>query len=191
MRSTYSATFKNCRFSNFNEGGHSAFRAQKGTMADELRFENCSFDHISGNAIFLGAETDNRGTYNAEIIVVQDCKFFNILGSAINVYRGGSDESTTGPQLTVKGSIFEDVNNAERGSVIIAWGTQVVTIENNQFMGSGRGGCVIRFDEAAHDVIQVGNNNSYNSGRICSFYGNVVKGTITNNPPTRSIKDEL
>jgi len=83
MHSTYSATFRNCRFSNFNESSYSAFRTQKGTMADVLRFENCSFDHISGAAIFLGAETDNRGTYNAEEIYVINCKFFNILGAGV------------------------------------------------------------------------------------------------------------
>jgi poly(beta-D-mannuronate) lyase len=139
----------------------------------------------------LGAETENRGTYNAELIQIINCKFFNILNAGINVYRGGGDESTTGPQLHIEGTVFEDVNNMERGSTVMAWGAQVVRIFNNQFIRSGRGGCVIRFDESAWHDIRVGNNNSYNSGRICSFYGNVVKGTITNNPPTKSIQNNL
>jgi len=191
MRSTYSATFRNCRFSNFNESRFSAFRAQKGTLADVLIFDNCSFDHISGDAIFLGAETDNRGTYNAEIIRVVNSRFFNILGAGVNVYRGGTDESTTGPQLHIENSVFENVNNQERGSTVMAWGAQIVNIIYNQFMGSGRGGCVVRFDEAAYHILNVNNNNIYNSGRICSFYGNVVRGTNTNNPSTRSIQNDL
>jgi poly(beta-D-mannuronate) lyase len=191
MHSTYSATIINCRFSNFNESSYSAFRTQKGTMADELKFENCSFDQISGDAIFLGAEKDDKGTYNAEYIYVIGCKFYNILGSAINAYRGGSDESTTGPYLEVRNSILEDVNNKERGSAILALGAQRVEIVDNQFIRSGRGGCAIRFDEAISDKINVGNNNLYDSGRIFSFYDKVVKGKITNNPPMKSIKDEL
>jgi len=191
MRSSYSATFRNNRFSNFDGSTHSAFRAQRGTLADVLIFDNNSFDRIAGDAIFLAAETENRGTYNAEIIRVTNNRFFSILNAGINVHRGGPDESTTGPQLHVEGNVFENVNNQERGSAIMAWGAQVVNIFNNQFIGAGRAGCVIRFDEAAWHLISVGNNNIYDSGRICSFWGNVVTGTITNNPPARSIEGAL
>jgi hypothetical protein len=73
----------------------------------------------------------------------------------------------------------------------MAWGAQIVNIINNQFVRSGRGGCAVRFDEATYHILNVNNNNIYNSGRICSFYGNVVRGTNTNNPPTRSIQNDL
>jgi len=191
MRSTYSATFRNNRFSNFNGSTHNAFRAQMGSFADVIIFDNNSFDRIAGDAIFLAAETENRGTYNAEIIQITNNRFFSIVNAGVNVHRGGPDESTTGPQLHVEGNVFENVNNQERGSAVMAWGAQVVNILNNQFINAGAAGCVIRFDEAAWHIISVGDNNIYDSGRICSFWGNVVTGTITNDPPVRSIEGAL
>ncbi|MCL2027640.1 MAG: hypothetical protein FWG79_04035 [Bacteroidales bacterium] len=191
MRSTYSVTARNSRFTNFSDSRFSAFRAEKGTMADELRFEYCSFDHILGDAIFLGAETDNRGGYNAKNINVVNCYFFKISGAGINVYGGGMHANTPGPQLHVHGNIFEEVTQQESSSTITASGAQVARIFDNFFVRSGRGSCVIRFDEVGSRDISVGDNNIYDSGRICSSGGNVVKGTITNNPPKTSIEGNL
>jgi poly(beta-D-mannuronate) lyase len=174
MSGSYSAYFTNCKFSDFYENSFSAFRAQKGTFADTLSFDNCEFFNISGEAIFLAAEKDDKGTYNAENILVENCSFHDILSSAVNVYRGGSDESTAGPSLIFIGNKINSVDNRERGAALRLTGVQNVLIENSEFLNSGRGGSSIRFDEASFDIIKVKNNTFNNSGKIFSFYGNII-----------------
>ncbi|MDR2556815.1 MAG: hypothetical protein LBC49_03780 [Bacteroidales bacterium] len=174
MSGSYSAYFTDCKFSDFYENSFSAFRAQKGTFADTLFFSDCEFFNISGDAIFLSTEKDDRGTYNAENIIVKNSSFYNILSSAINVYRGGSDESTAGPSLIFSGNKINSVDNRERGAAVRLTGVQDILIENSEFAYSGRGGCSIRFDEASFDVIKVKNNTFSNSGKIFSFYGNIT-----------------
>jgi poly(beta-D-mannuronate) lyase len=174
MSGSYSAYFTNCKFSDFYENSFSAFRAQKGTFAETLSFSKCEFFNISGDAIFLATEKDDRGTYNAENILIKNCSFHDILSSAVNVYRGGSDESTAGPSLVFSGNKINSVDNRERGAALRLTGVQDVLIENSEFLNSGRGGCSIRFDEASFDIIKVKNNTFNNSGKIFSFYGNIV-----------------
>ncbi|MBE7169365.1 MAG: hypothetical protein INR73_02180 [Williamsia sp.] len=178
MRGTYSAWIAACRFYNFGEAGYSAFRAQKTTMADTLSFEGCLFRDGSGDAIYLAAEKDDAGKFSAEYTEVKQCSFYHILGAAIDLYRGGSDESTHGPSLVFDHCVLEDVNNRERGSGIRLLGVQNAIVSNSIFSNSGRGGASIRFDEASWDKLAITNCDVYNSGRIASFRGKVVKGPM-------------
>jgi poly(beta-D-mannuronate) lyase len=177
MSGSYSAYFTNCKFSDFYENSFSAFRAQKGTFADTLFFSDCEFFNISGDAIFLATEKDDRGTYNAENILIKNNSFHDILSSAVNIYRGGSDESTAGPSLIFSGNKINSVDNRERGAALRLTGVQNILIENSEFLNSGRGGCSIRFDEASFDIIKIRNNIFSNSGKIFSFYGNIINET--------------
>ena len=70
---------------------------------------------MSGDAISLAAEKDDAGKYSAEYVEVKNCAFYKVLGYAVDLYRGGSDESTTGPTIVVDHCVLEDVNNKERG----------------------------------------------------------------------------
>jgi len=89
------------------------------------------------------------------------------------LYRGGTDESTTGPRIDLYNSTFTDVNNQERGAVLRLLGVQVATIDNAKFFDSGRGGGSMRFDETPWDKISVTNCQFVNSGKIQSFSGKI------------------
>jgi poly(beta-D-mannuronate) lyase len=133
---------------------------------------------MSGDAIYLSAEKDDAGKYSAEYVEVKNCVFYKVLGYAVDLYRGGSDESTTGPTIVVDHSVLEDVNNKERGSGMRLYGVQNVIVRNTSFSNTGRGGASIRFDENSWDKISVTHCNLYNSGRISSFWGKAVTGPI-------------
>jgi len=184
MRGHYSAFVDNCEFYNFQEGSYSPFKAQHTTYADTISFTNCLFRDMSGDAISLAAEKQDDGKYNAEYVEVKNCAFYKVLGYAVDLYRGGSDESTTGPTLLVDHCTLEDVNNKERGAGMRLFGVQNATVKNTLFSNTGRGGASLRFDETHWDKIAVTNCNLYNSGRISSFWGKAVTGPMFNLKPS-------
>lgn len=141
------------------------------------------FRNLSGDAIHYAAERDDKGRYNADDMLIENCSFYRILGLPVNIYRGGSDESTAGPYVTVRNCNFEDCCNKERGSVMRLVGPQVLEIAGCNFSGSGRGGCSIRLDEATWETVSITRCNFWNAGRILSMTGNAVKGPLSELEP--------
>lgn len=166
MSGTYSATIDNCEFKNFEESSFAGFKALKNTFADSLTFNNCIFYSISGDGISLSAEKEDVGKYSAENVMINNCHFEKILGTAVNIYRGGNDESTTGPSVYIMNSNFIDSSNQERGSALRLIGVQTARISNLTFINSGRGGASIKFDECSWDDIQMNNIVYKNSGKL-------------------------
>ena len=179
----YSLFVENCDFYDFQESRFNAFRAYQSTYADTVYFKGCTFREISGDAINLAAEKEDRGKYNAEYVILENCVFTNVMGAALDLYRGGNDESTFGPFLTVDHCVFDYVNNKEQGSVLRLIGVQVADIRNSIFVNSGRGGRSIKFEDSRWNHLSVSHCNLYNSGKIESFYDNVVgKGMMKVKP---------
>jgi len=165
-----------CEFYNYTESTYSAFKAQKGSYADSIVFCNSLFHTISGDAISLASQKKDRGIYNAEYLTINNCVFSHIMGAALNFYRGGNDESTLGPFLDVDHCLFIDVNNKELGSALRLFGVQYADITNSIFLDSGRSGRSIWFVNFEYNHNLVSNCDFYNSGRVGSFYDNVLKG---------------
>ena len=179
----YSLNFDNCEFYNFNKTKYAAIRAGKSTFAPKITIKNCYFHDMSAEGINLADEKDDRGKYNAEEIMIENCVFYRMLGSAINIYRGGNDESTSGPFVYISNCTLEDVDNKEQGSAMRVIGAQYANIRNCSFSNSGRGGASIRFNEMRWDDLTVSNTNIYNSGKISSFGDNVkIKSIYTLKP---------
>ena len=122
----------------------------------------------------MASEKEDRGKYNAEFVILENCVFYSVMGAALNLYRGGNDESTFGPFLTVNHCTFDYVNNKEQGSVIRLIGVQNAIVKNSTFSGSGRGGRSVKFEEFRWDNLAVSHCNIYNSGKVESFYDNVT-----------------
>lgn len=178
MIQPYTLTVDGCEFRNFGEGGFFAIKGTKATFAKSVTIKNCFFGDLSGDAINYAAEKDDIGRYNADDMLIENCAFHRLLGLPINIYRGGSDESTAGPYVTVRNCNFVDCCNKERGSVIRLIGPQVLTVENCNFDGSGRGGATIRLDEATWEKVRIADCNLWNSGRIVTTTPNAVQGKM-------------
>ena len=166
MHGTYSAYIENCTFKHFEESSFAGFKALKNSFADTLYFNKCSFLDISGEGIGLGAEKNDDGKYSAENIIIVNCSFQKILNAAVNIYRGGNDESTTGPTLVIKNCTFDDSSNQERGATLRLIGVQTAHLNNLSFKNSGRGGAAIKFDECRWDDIRLTNITYDNSGKL-------------------------
>lgn len=179
----YRLEVENCEFADFGESGFFAVKGTQATFAERVEIRNSLFRNLSGDAINYAAEREDKGRYNADDMLIENCSFYRMLGVAINIYRGGSDESTAGPYVTIRGCNFEDCCNKERGSVIRAIGPQVMEISGCCFSNSGRGGAAIRLDETSWEKIDIRDCNFWNAGRIISMTDNVIRGGITQEEP--------
>jgi poly(beta-D-mannuronate) lyase len=114
---------------NFFDSGDRAF-------ADAITVSHSQFRHITGALFRLDKETDDIGIYNAEYLILNHNQFIDIEGVIATVYRGGTDESTFGPHVSVNNNQFTRVSlgkNNLTGGVFKLHGVQVSTIEHNQF----------------------------------------------------------
>lgn len=168
MVEPYTLTVEDCCFSDCGESGFVPIRGLKGTFAESVTVRGCSFEALSGDAVNYAAETEDKGRYNADDILIENCSFKRILGIPVQIARNGSDESTAGPYVTVRGCTFDDCCNKVRGSVLRIIGAQVLDISGNTFTGSGRGGYSIRLDDAPWEKITVKGNSFRDSGKILS-----------------------
>ncbi|MBW1298038.1 chondroitinase-B domain-containing protein [Aquimarina litoralis] len=187
----YKLKVNSCEFKNFDASRKTAFRAFKNTYADTIVFKNSIFHNISGNAISLDGENENRGRYNAEYINIDNCHFSKVMGSAISLLRMGNDESTTGPFLELKNSTFVNVNNKDLGSVVLLWGVQKLDIENLVFIDSGKGGRAIKYEDPGWAISSMDRISLINSGRIESFgdrLGTNIEQVNTKQPLTFKAK---
>ena len=135
----YRLVIEDSRFTDM--GVNRAFDAislTKGTTADQIILRRVRADHISGSVLAAHTETDDLGFYNVEGVEIIDSVFTDITGPAVDLYRGGTDESTFGPRIVVSGSTFERVG--ARGSPPVALalhGVQNARLSDNRFINGG------------------------------------------------------
>lgn len=109
------------------------------TVADKIVITNSQFKNITGNILPLNKEVEDRGVYNAEYITIHDSSFENVGLALMNVYRGGTDESTFGPHVDLRNSIIKNVGLAENNEIkssIILHGVQVTNLFSNTVTNS-------------------------------------------------------
>ena len=107
----------------------------KGTLADLVALRHVAVENASGAVIAAHAETDDLGTFNIERLEIVDSQFRGIAGAAVDLYRGGGDESTFGPKLRIERSLFEHVGG-RRGASLVMHGVQRAELADNRFVGS-------------------------------------------------------
>ena len=108
-------------------------------FADEITITNSQFSNITGDILRLNKEQDDLGIYNAEYVTLAGNEFSHIQGTLMNVYRGGTDESTFGPHVVVHNNSITNVGMGKRNkskAVLTLHGVQVTKIEGNRFVDS-------------------------------------------------------
>lgn len=191
MNRPYRLHIDDCEFYDYNESTNAGFKASKSTLADSLIVTNSIFHRMSGAGIDLAAEKDDKGMYNAEYTLIKNCTFTNLLGAAINIYRGGNDESTLGPFVTIDHCTFNEVENREQGTVVRLIGAQQASVTNSNFSYSGQGGRAILFQEYRWDNILVDHCNFYESGKVESFYNKALGTHIYQVKPSYKNPEKL
>ena len=111
----------------------------KSTLADRVVIRNSQFSDISGAILSAAAETEDYGQYNVELLDISENMFANIGGPIANIYRGGRDESTFGPDVTIARNQIQEVGlaatNGTGGSVHLH-GVQIASLANNAVSAS-------------------------------------------------------
>lgn len=178
--------FKNYRFAMKNSVikdlnvNHSFHFLDSGSraFAQSIDIENNVFENITGDIFRLNKEIDDLGIYNAEYVNVINNTFTNVEGLLVNLYRGGSDESTFGPHILLRDNTVTNVGNGKRNktkSAIILHGVQVSTIENNTFVKSG----LINIEHTVGEPNTMVTNNTFNQTPVPTVQELYVKGPHT------------
>lgn len=140
MNINYKLLIEDCDFDNLNVNNYfNIVKVSQSTFADSISVKNSTFNKVSGAVFGLDKETDDIGIYNAEVVNIQNCKFTNIEGAALSMYRGGTDESTPAATLNVNHCTFENVGNGKKNTTAASvnlWGVQNAEIKNSVFLKS-------------------------------------------------------
>ncbi len=107
-----------------------------GTLADLIALRNVDIDDVTGVVISAAADREDRGTYNAERVEISGSTFKRVRGPVLDLYRGGTDESTFGPATEIRDSRFEKVGGTDLPSLRLH-GVQDARITGNTFIDSG------------------------------------------------------
>ena len=162
MNHNYSLSINNCEFDNLDVNHtFDVLQVYKNTFADTISIQNSKFKTISGNIMLLDKETDDKGIYNAEYVILKNNTFTDVQGAILDLYRGGTDESTFGPFLEMEHNVLDNIGNGKRNktnSSIKIYGAQVVDMKNNIFTTS-KG--VNAYLVVGGPIVNILNNNFY------------------------------
>ena len=129
MSSHYNLSIEHCVVENFDY----ILKAYKYSFSEHINMTKSTFKNCQ-NGIELSEETDDKGDYNAENIIIDDCTFDGISANVIDYYRGGYDESTVGGTLSVTNSTFVNCGAKEKNGILLnTYGIINVDISDNTF----------------------------------------------------------
>ncbi|GAC35218.1 chondroitinase-B domain-containing protein [Paraglaciecola polaris] len=110
MNINYNLSVRNVKVTDLDVNGYFYFfKANAGTFADSIEILNSEFSNITGAILQLNREVDDLGVYSVENLVISGNTFTDIKEEVATVYRGGTDESTFGPMVTVTNNTLSNV----------------------------------------------------------------------------------
>jgi poly(beta-D-mannuronate) lyase len=156
-------TMKNSAISNLDGTFYSA---AKSNVSDSIIVRETSFSNGKGTIFNFSSETDKKGYYNVEKLVISNNSFNNHSGQILTMLRGGNDESTMGPNLLFTFNTLINCNTANREAIIYNYGTQATLFENNQFTNCNLDKTLLLFEDAVRAKHLLRNNILSSSGKI-------------------------
>lgn len=160
----YSVVMHQVSLTNF-KGCETLLKAQTSTLADSIVIEQCRFDHIK-NGFLLAAEKADKGYYNVEKIILTGNTFANGQGMLLDLYRGGSDESTLGPQLFFANNHITNYNSTNDGPLLQLTGVQKTAVMGNQFSHCNAGKPLLVYKDIVRAMHYLSHNNLVDCGSI-------------------------
>jgi poly(beta-D-mannuronate) lyase len=132
----YSLSMQGCTVQELRseKGCEAFFYAYKSMMADSVMLRGNYFTGNNVAHIVMNDEKDDKGLYGAEKILLDKNTFSKEQGLLLDLYRGGTDESTLGPQLVATGNSFRDCSNSDEKPFIALTGVQRSQFSDNVFM---------------------------------------------------------
>ena len=179
--SHYNVSVRNSHIENLerNNGCEAVFYAYKSMIADSVVFRYNSIMNNNTNGIVMTEEKDDKGYYSAERIFITNNIFTNLRGGVLNVYRGGKDESTLGPQLQFEKNTLTDCESPNWQITLQLTGVQKSSIVANSFTRCNMRATFIKF----HDIVRARHLFANN---IISACGSIdTNGFVTDTGNTR------
>ena len=136
--------------------GFNVVSTGKGSMAALIALRRMTISDVSGAVVSAAAETDDKGAYNAERVEIEGGVFRQVGGGVVDLYRGGTDESTFGPTLKVSGALFDHVGSPEIPAVLMR-GVQHAELRGNRLIDSGP----VRFTHTVGDPVLLVSDNQF------------------------------
>jgi poly(beta-D-mannuronate) lyase len=131
MLANYVVDIEDCAFAEMaGAPGFDVIATTPATLAETIRIVDTRFADISGAVLAGHSERGKQGLYNAERVVFQGLETARA-ATVADLFRGGTDESTYGPQFTMT-----DSSIADSGAVLLS-GVQETVIAGNRFVRSG------------------------------------------------------
>ncbi len=140
MTRNYSLAVRNCKVTDLDANHSFHFlKVSKSTFADSIEISDSEMRNITGSILALDKEQEDLGIYNGENITLKNNVFEDIQGAIANIYRGGTDESTFGPIVTVISNEFVNTGLGRRnksGASLKFHGVQRLNISNSTWEAS-------------------------------------------------------
>lgn len=140
MTRNYALAIRNCKITNLNVNHSFNFlKVAMSTFADSIEISDTEISNVTGSILAVDKETDDLGRYNVEYVTIRNSKFRDVGGAIANIYRGGTDESTFGPIVTIEGNEFVNTGLGKRnksGASFLFHGVQNLHISNSTWSNS-------------------------------------------------------
>jgi poly(beta-D-mannuronate) lyase len=112
----------------------------------------------------MNEEKEDKGYYNAEMVIIRHNNFNSQNGALLSLYRGGSDESTLGPDLTFSHNKLINCSSAD--PLITLTGVQVSNIFSNNFSNCNPSSTLVFYKDLVRARHNFERNTLTNSGKI-------------------------
>ncbi|MEG3765423.1 polysaccharide lyase 6 family protein [Alteromonas sp. 14N.309.X.WAT.G.H12] len=140
MNINYALSVKNVKVTDLDINGYFYFfKAHPGTFADYIEILDSDMHNITGAVLSLDKETEDLGVYSVENLTIKGNTFSDIEEEVVTVYRGGFDESTFGPMVTVSDNEITNVGKGKThrtGASMYFHGVQNLQINDSTFKDS-------------------------------------------------------
>ena len=140
MNINYNLLVRNIKVTDLDVNGYFYFfKANAGTFADSIEIMDSEFSNITGAILQMNREVDDLGVYSVENLVISGNTFTDIKEEVATVYRGGTDESTFGPMVTVTNNKLVNVGKGSThrsGASMYFHGVQKLNISDTSWNNS-------------------------------------------------------
>ncbi|MEL7145950.1 MAG: polysaccharide lyase 6 family protein [Bacteroidota bacterium] len=134
MTKNYAVHIENCEVVDLDKNHSFDFlKSYKHTFADSINIINTNMTNVTGAVMTLDMEVEDLGIYNVENVKIINSTFTDVKHEVANVYRGGTDESTFGPIMTVKNVKIVNSGKGKRnkiGATLRMHGVQKLVVDN-------------------------------------------------------------
>ena len=181
MNKNYAVHIEDCEVIDLDKNHSFDFlKSYKHTFADSINLINTNMTNVTGAVMTLDMEVEDLGIYNVENVKIINSTFTDVKHEIANVYRGGTDESTFGPIITVSDVQIKNSGKGKRNKVAAVFkfhGVQKLHIDQVQIEDSQG---INLFMTNGEPITKISNVAFVNSSGLQTNHDGYLAENITN-----------